>query len=36
MRPGPHVLYDTTTVPPLDRYDYNRTGAGCELAPVEV
>jgi len=30
------VLYDTTTVPPLDRYEYYRAGAACELAPVEV
>src|SRR4051812_43049744 len=30
------VLYDTTTVPGMDRYDYYRAGAACELAPVEV
>ncbi|MFG1610314.1 AraC family transcriptional regulator [Actinoplanes sp. NPDC049265] len=30
------LLYDTTTVPQLDRYDYYRAGAACELAPVEV
>jgi hypothetical protein len=30
------VLYDTTTVPPLHRYDYYRAGAACESAPVEV
>jgi len=30
------VLYDTTTVHPLDAYDYYRAGAGTELAPVAV
>jgi AraC-like DNA-binding protein len=28
------MLYDTRTIHPLDRYDYYRTGAGNELAPV--
>jgi AraC-like DNA-binding protein len=31
-----HMLYDTRTVRPLDRYDYYRAGAGSELAPVAV
>src|SRR5215470_867854 len=31
-----HVLYDTSKVHPLDRYDYYRAGAGIELAPVAV
>lgn len=31
-----HVLYDTRTVRPLDRYDCYRAGAGIELAPVAV
>ncbi|HEY0640413.1 MAG TPA: AraC family transcriptional regulator [Pseudonocardiaceae bacterium] len=31
-----HTLYDTGTVAPLDRYDYYRTGAGREIAPVTV
>ena len=30
------VLYDTTTIRPLDRYDYYRAGAGTEIAPVTV
>ncbi len=30
------VLYDTTTVHPLDRYDHYRVGAASELAPVDV
>jgi hypothetical protein len=30
------VLYDTTTVHPLDRYDYYRAGATTERAPVTV
>jgi AraC-like DNA-binding protein len=31
-----YVLYDTTTVHPLDRYDHYRAGAATELAPVAV
>jgi AraC-like DNA-binding protein len=31
-----YVLYDTTTVHPLDRYGHYRAGAGTELAPVAV
>jgi hypothetical protein len=31
-----HVLYDTRTVRPHERYDYYRAGAGIELAPVAV
>jgi AraC-like DNA-binding protein len=31
-----HVLYDTRTVHPLERYDYYRAGAAGELAPVAV
>jgi|SRR5215470_15420691 len=31
-----HVLYDTRTVHPLDRYDYYRAGAGVEVAPMAV
>lgn len=30
------ILYDTTAVHPLDRYEYYRAGAGSELAPVAV
>jgi len=30
------VVYDTTTVHPLDRYDHYRAGAKGEMAPVEV
>lgn len=31
-----YVLYDTSTVHPLDRYDYYRRGAASELAPVAI
>lgn len=31
-----YILYDTSTVHPLDRYDYYRAGAAAELAPVAV
>lgn len=31
-----HMLYDTRTVHPLERYDYYRAGAAGELAPVAV
>ncbi|HZM78821.1 MAG TPA: helix-turn-helix domain-containing protein [Candidatus Limnocylindrales bacterium] len=31
-----HVLYDTRTVHPLDRYEYARAGAASELAPVAI
>lgn len=31
-----HMLYDTRTVHPLDRYDYYQAGAGSEIAPVLV
>jgi AraC-like DNA-binding protein len=31
-----HMLYDTRTVHPLDRYDYYRSAAATELAPVEI
>ena len=31
-----HMLYDTRTVHPLDRYDYYREGAAAELASVVV
>ncbi|WP_327000963.1 AraC family transcriptional regulator [Dactylosporangium sp. NBC_01737] len=30
------MVYDTTTVHPLDRYEHYRAGAACELAPVDV
>jgi AraC-like DNA-binding protein len=30
------LLYDTSTVHPLDRYDYYRTGAASEAAPVTI
>jgi len=30
------VLYDTSTVHQLDRYEYTRAGAATELAPVEI
>src|SRR5262249_46659394 len=31
-----HVLYDTQTVRPLDRYDYYQAGAAAEVVPVAV
>lgn len=31
-----NTLYDTETVPPLDRYEYYRAGSAAELAPVTV
>ena len=31
-----YVLYDTRTVHPFDRYEYARTGAAAELAPVAI
>ncbi|MDG4765905.1 helix-turn-helix domain-containing protein [Solwaraspora sp. WMMD406] len=31
-----HILYDTGDVPALDRYEYYRTGATAEVAPVEI
>jgi AraC-like DNA-binding protein len=31
-----HVLYDTRTVHPLDRYEYARAGAASELAQVAI
>ena len=31
-----HMLYDTRTVHPLDRFDYYCAAAGTELAPVEI
>jgi AraC-like DNA-binding protein len=30
------IVYDTTTVHPLDRFEHYRQGAACELAPVVV
>src|SRR5438874_2647377 len=31
-----HILYDTRTVRPFDRYEYYRAGAAAEVAPVSV
>jgi AraC-like DNA-binding protein len=31
-----HMLYDTRTVHPLDRYEYARAGTASELAPVAI
>jgi hypothetical protein len=31
-----YVLYDTTTVHPLDRYEHVQAGAGTEMAPVAI